>query len=246
MIRIAICDDEKRMLDEVSGYIRGYAEKNCDAEIEIFRFDTAGAVLCALEDGRSFDIFVLDVYIGDELGTALARDIRKLGIEAPIIFATTSVEHAPESYETGTLRYLIKPIIPAKFYEAMDVALASAERIGQRLIKLKTENGVEGINARNIMFSEAHAHYQYVTLDGGKQLRVRMTVTELYNILAQNGGFLRVGGSYIINLRNVKNVSTTEVHMYSGIAIPIPRGKHSDIKKAFWDFQCEEVETTTV
>lgn len=239
MIRIAVCDDEIKILDEISVYINNYAEKK-NEEIEVFRFDSGIALMGALEDGRSFDIFVLDVYIGDVLGTTIARCIRKLGIESPIIFATTSVEHAPESYETGTLRYLIKPINPVKFYEAMDVALSNAEKIGQRLIKLKTENGVESINANHIVYSEAHAHYQYVTLDGGKQLRVRMTVSELYTLLAPNGGFIRVGSAYIINLRNVKNVSTTEVHLYNNITVPIPRGKHSEIKKAFWDFQCEE------
>ena len=238
MIRIAICDDEKAILDKVSGFIDRYAEKK-NAEIEIFCFDSASTLRSALEDRKSFDVFVLDVYIGDEMGTALARDIRKLGIESPIIFATTSIEHAPESYETGTLRYLIKPILPEKFYEAMDVALASAERVRQRSVKLKTENGVESVNATHIMYSEAHAHYQYVTLDTGEQLRVRLTVTELYTLLAPNDGFLRVGSAYIINLRNVKNVSTTQVHMYNNITIPIPRGKHNEIKKAFWDFQCE-------
>lgn len=240
MIRIALCDDEKKILDEVSGYIGNYTEKKGCKELEVFCFESATSLIGALEEGRSFDIFILDVYIGEDLGTALARDIRKLGIESPIIFATTSIEHAPQSFEMGTLRYLIKPINPAKFYEAMDVALENAEKIGQRLIKLKTENGVESINASHILYSEAHAHYQYVTLNGGKQLRVRMTVTELYTLLAQNGGFIRVGSAYIINLRNVKNVSTTQVLMYNNIAIPIPRGKHNEIKKAFWDFQCEE------
>ena len=238
MIRIAVCDDEKKILDEVSGYIEKYAEKK-NGDIEVFCFDSVRALIGALEDGKSFDIFVLDVYVGNELGTSLARDIRKLGIEAPIIFATTSVEHAPESYEMGTLRYLIKPINPVKFYEALDVALVSAEKISQRLIKLKTENGIESINASNILYSEAHAHYQYVNLDGGNQLRVRMTVTELYILLMKNGGFIRVGSAYIINLRNVKNVSTTEVRMYNDATVPIPRGKHNEIKKAFWDFQCE-------
>ena len=157
MIRIAVCDDEKKILDEVSDYIEKYAEKK-NEEIEIFRFDSAKTLRGALEDAKTFDILVLDVYIGDEMGTVLARDIRKLGIESPIIFVTTSVEHAPESYETGTLRYLIKPINPTKFYEAMDVAFENAAKIGERLIKLKTENGVESINASRIMCSESHAH----------------------------------------------------------------------------------------
>jgi DNA-binding LytR/AlgR family response regulator len=238
MIKIALCDDEAKILDEVSSYINKYAEKKSNQRIEISRFDSAKALDFALDES-SFDIFVLDVYIGEEMGTALARSIRKRGIESPIIFLTTSVEHAPESFETGTLRYLLKPINPLKFYEAMDVALNQSERLKERLVKLKTESGVERINANRIIYSEAQAHYQYVTLENGQQLRVRMTVTELYTTLMKWGGFARVGSAYIINLRNVKNVSTSEVHLYHNISIPIPRGKHTEIKKAFWDFQSE-------
>ena len=239
MIRIAICDDEKKILDELSGYIHSYAERKNSKEPEIFRFDSARALIGALEDGKAFDIFILDVYIGTEMGTELARSIRKLGIESPIIFATTSLEHAPQSYETGTLRYLIKPINPVKFYEAMDVALAGAEKLGQRLIKLKTENGVESINAGHVMCSEAHDHYQYVTLLDGTQIKIRMTVTELFTVFSKYGGFIRVGSSYIINLRHVKNVSRTDVLLYNNINIQIPRGKHAEIKNAFWDYQYE-------
>ena len=239
MVRIAICDDEEKILDEVSGYIENYAKKKNNEEIQVFRFDTARSLIGALEDGGSFDIFVLDVYIGDEIGTALARDIRKLGIESPVIFVTTSIDHAPESYETGTLRYLIKPINPTKFYEAMDAALASAERISKRLVKLKTENGVESINASHIISSEAHDHYQYVKLLNGEQLRLRSTVTELFTILSKFGGFIRVGNAYIINLRHVKNVSRTDVLLYNDISIPIPRGKYAEITSAFWDYQYE-------
>ena len=159
MIQIAICDDEKKILDEVSGYIKNYAEKKSDLDIEVFRFDSARALISTLEDGKSFDVFVLDVYIGDEMGTTLARDIRKSGIESPIIFATTSLEHAPQSYETGTLRYLIKPINPRKFDEALDAALLQVKRIQDRFLKFKTENGVASVNANHIMYSESHDHY---------------------------------------------------------------------------------------
>ena len=242
MIRIAVCDDEKKVLDEVSGYINSYAEKKNKKELEVFRFSSARSLIGALEDGKTFDIFVLDVYIGDEMGTMLARNIRKFGLDAPIIFATTSLEHAPESYETGTLRYLIKPINPQKFYEAIDVALASAEKLEQRLIKLKTENGVESVNANHILCSEAHDHYQYVTLFEGERLKVRLTVAELFAILAKYGGFLRVGSAYIVNLRHVKKLSRTDVLLYNNKSIQIPRGKYAEIKNAFWDYQYEEQE----
>ena len=237
MIRIALCDDEQKILDKVSLYIKQYAEQT-GHNIECVCFSTAPSLISAIEDGAVFDVFILDVYIGNDMGTMLAKLIRKLGIESPIIFLTSSVEHAPESFETGTLRYLIKPLNTAKFYEAMDIAFSTAEKLGENLIKLKTENGVKSVNIKHVMCSEAHGHYQYVTLEDGEQLRVRMTVSELHEILMDNGGFISIGRAYIINLRGVKNITTTEVHLYHNIRIPIPRGKYGEIKKAFWNFQC--------
>ena len=238
MIRIALCDDEQNILDAVSQYINKYAEKKSNQRIEISRFDSAKALDFALDES-SFDIFVLDVYIGKEMGTALAKNIRKRGIDNPIIFLTTSVEHAPQGYETGTLRYLIKPLDPKKFYEALDAALLQAEKVNERLIKFKTENGIETINANHIMYSEAHDHYQYVVLNDHRQIKVRATVTELLTTLMRNGGFVRLGSAYILNLRNIKNLSSSEVLLYNNTTIPIPRGKFAELKKAFWDYQCE-------
>jgi DNA-binding LytR/AlgR family response regulator len=182
---------------------------------------------------------MLDVYIGDEMGTTLAREIRAREIESPIIFLTTSVEHAPQGYETGTLRYLIKPLEPEKLYEAMDAALLQAEKITKQLIRLKTENGIESINANNIMYSESHDHHQYIKLDNGQLLKVRTTVSELYAMLAKNDGFVRLGSAYIINLRNIKNLTSSEILLYNNTTIPIPRGKYAELKKVFWNFQCE-------
>ena len=242
MIRIALCDDETKVLDEVSFYITKYSQVKNNHRYEIFSFDSATALVNALDDDKSFDIFILDVYIGDEIGTTLAKSIRKRGIESPVIFLTTSIEHAPQSFETGTLRYLIKPLNPDKLYEAMDAAIIQAEKLNERRIKFKTENGVESVEVNNIMYSESYGHYQYITLKNGETIRVRNTVAELFAALGKYGGFVRVGSAYIINLRHVKNVSTAEVWLYNDVKIQIPRGKHTEIKNAFWDFKYESGE----
>ncbi|MBE7018918.1 MAG: response regulator transcription factor [Ruminococcaceae bacterium] len=238
-LRIAICDDETKILDEVSYHIKKHSEKSRKSELEVMTFNSASLLLNSIDNGALFDIFILDVYIGEEMGTTLAKEIRAREIENPIIFLTTSIEHAPQGYETGTLRYLIKPLEPEKFYEAIDVALLQAEKLQSKLIRLKTENGIESINANNIMYSEAHDHYQYITLENTQLLKVRMTVSELYAILAKNDGFFRLGSAYIINLRNIKNLTSSEILLYNNKTIPIPRGKHAELKKVFWNFQCE-------
>ena len=132
---------------------------------------------------------------------------------------------------------------PEKVYEAMGVALVWARKMSEHFLKFKTENGVASVNANHIMYSEAHDHYQYVKKDDGEEIKVRMTVTELFTILSKYGGFVRIGSAYIVNLRHVKNVTPTNVCLYSNINIQIPRGKFTEIKNTFWNFQCEGEET---
>ena len=92
-MRIAICDDETIILDEVSSYIKKYSKLCGKSELEVLTFNSASSLLNALDNGDLFDIFLLDVYIGDEMGTDLAREIRRKGIESPIVFLTTSIEN---------------------------------------------------------------------------------------------------------------------------------------------------------
>lgn len=240
MIKIAVCDDEKKVLEEISLYIEEFMKREKKKAVEVFCFQSVEELKNSLEQKRTFDIYLLDVYIGPELGTKLAKDLRRKGIESPIIFLTSSLEHAPQSFEVGTLRYLLKPIDPIKFYEAMEIGMIAAEKINEKLIKFNTGKEIECIDVNHIIYTEAHAHYQYITYEGGKQIRVRMTVTDLFTKLARYAGFIRVGSAYIINLRNIKNVYTSEVRFYNDIHINIPRGKHAEIKKAFWEFQYEE------
>ena len=236
-MRIAICDDETIILDEVSFYIKKYSNKSGKSEIEVYPFNSTRTLLNSIDNGEFFDVFVLDVYIGDEMGTEFAREIRRKGIESPIIFLTTSIEHAPESLETDTLRYLIKPLKSEKFFEAMDVAVEKAEKLGAKFIMLKTENGIENINISNILYTESHSHYQYVNFTDGGQVCSRMTVSELFEELSQYGGFVRGGSAYIINLNKVKSVSTSEVCFNNNTKLLLPRGAHKEIKEAFWLLQ---------
>ena len=121
----------------------------------------------------------------------------------------------------------------------MNVAVIKVEKMRERFVKFKTENGIASVNASHIMYTEAHDHYQYLKQDDGEEIKVRMTVTELFTILSKYGGFVRIGSAHIVNLRHVKNVTPTNVCLYSNFKIQIPRGKFAEIKNTFWNFQCE-------
>ena len=66
-------------------------------------------------------------------------------------------------------------------------------------IDLEASKMLEAIIPRLAMCSEAHDHYQYVTMYNGTQIKVRMTVTELFTMLSKYGGFVRSGSTYMIH-----------------------------------------------
>ena len=57
MIRIALCDDERKVLDEVSFYINKYSKARNNHRYEIACFDSVTAIMNALEDEKNFDIY---------------------------------------------------------------------------------------------------------------------------------------------------------------------------------------------
>ena len=81
MIKIAVCDDEKKVLEEVALNIEEYMKRAKKKEVEVFCFQSVEELTNSLEQKKSFDIYLLDVYIGAELGTRLAKDLRRRGIE---------------------------------------------------------------------------------------------------------------------------------------------------------------------
>ena len=67
----------------------------------------------------------------DITGMELARKIRSFDKSADIIFLTTSPEYAVESYTVKATNYLMKPIVPERFYKRwMKFKIREQDRAG--------------------------------------------------------------------------------------------------------------------
>lgn len=60
MIRVAICDDDKRMQESLSKYLLDYSIQ-CDREIDHSEFDTCEKLMDEYLKGNSFDVILLDI-----------------------------------------------------------------------------------------------------------------------------------------------------------------------------------------
>ena len=95
MLRIAICDDDKRLLEVLEREVRSWAKERqeiCSVEL----FITAEAFLFAWEEKKDMDVLLLDIEMPGMDGMELARLLRGKGDRTEIIFVTGIPDYAPE------------------------------------------------------------------------------------------------------------------------------------------------------
>lgn len=234
MLKVAICDDEQTYCDEISHLLEKYAAQNDIYDLQTDCYCVPLDLEQAIERGAEYDIFLLDIYMPGITGMTIAQEFRRAGIKTPIIFLTTSKDHALEAFGVNATQYLLKPIKKDEFFSAMSLAMEKLDVSPRCLLMLKTAEGYHSVEAREILYTEAHDKLQDIFLTDGTKLTVRMTMTALFEQLSQAPEFTRCGISYILNLDHIQTLDTKNVKMKNGAVIRIPRRAYTSLKERYF------------
>lgn len=161
VLKIAICDDEKKYLDTSAAFLLEYAALR-NVRFSAEQFDTPSDFLDTLDKGEHYDIYLLDVYMPGVTGVSVATELRQRNDESPIIFLTSSRDHAVEAFGVGATHYLLKPYTKDDFFAAMDKAMRSIGQDKPKTVLMKTANGYHNIPVGNIIYCESANHKQSV------------------------------------------------------------------------------------
>lgn len=242
MPKIAICDDEKIYLHDLQRLLEEYKGDHDISDVSIHTYFHPFNLLEAVESGKYFDIFLLDIYMPGMTGITLAQELRRCGVTAPIIFLTTSKDYALEAFGVGATQYLLKPFQQSDFFSAMDSAVEKCRIDRHRQVLLQVGDELQSVPVRNILYAEARANYQELHIMGGKTLNLRMTSMELFKQLAPFTCFARCGMAYILNLAHIKRLEAKTALMSDGCSIPIPRRIYAELRSSYFAFFSQEVE----
>jgi len=206
MLRIAVCDDEQSYLHDVKRLPDEYGAAH-GIELAAAAFSLPFDLLERVESGAGFDFYLLDVYMPGMTGIEIAGQLRRIGIEAPVVFLTTSKEHALEAFGVGAAGYLVKPFEREAFFRTLDAVTSRGGSERRRSVLLKVDGGVRSAAVRDILCCEAHRNDQCIFLTDGGNVRLRMTTGELFALLSPSGNFARCGAAYILNLAKLRRLS---------------------------------------
>jgi len=226
MIDIVICDDEQAEIFYLAGLVQKWAAEQ-NISIKLTDYTSAESFLFSYEDNKAVDILLLDIQMGKMDGVELAKKVRANNKEVQIIFVTGYMEYIADGYDVEALHYLLKPVTEEKLIMILNRALKKLAG-NERAVYINHSSGNIRIPMYEIRYLEVR--HNYVTVIANEGYTVKKTLAEMEKELDEN--FFRTGRSYIINLKFIRKVTKTEVHLKEGTVIPLSRGLYDKLNRA--------------
>lgn len=225
-MKIAICDDSAVDRDYTAGMVEAWA-RDRGILLILRKFPSAEAFLFQYAEEKDWDILLLDIEMGALDGVSMAKTVRKENEAAQIVFLTGYSDYIAEGYEVAALHYLMKPIKSEKLRVVLDRA-AEKRKQQDRCLNLELSGEMVRLPFYEIRYLEVRQNY--VTLHAKREYTVKRTLGEFEKELDQR--FFRVGRSLILNLKDVRRVTRTEVRLSDGTVLPLPRGAYEPLNRA--------------
>ncbi len=228
-MRIAIVDDIPAERKNLHDKLRTLLNQSW-TESHILEFDRGTPFLSAASVEK-FDLVFLDIYMHDEIGVDIAKQLRSFDPDCILIFVTTSTDHALEGFRVRALHYLVKPYTDEELHSLMEEVLLRIPA-QEKTIEVKTLTASVRLPLRDILCAEHHQHQVYIKTISGSQLVTRQTFTKFTAELDDDRFFLCNRGT-IVNLDHVEDFAKGTFTLTGGIIVTISRGLVKAARAAF-------------
>lgn len=238
-MRIAICDDCCIDRELIVHLFQQYCMER-SIHYEIAQYKNGTNLLCDMEDGCSFDVIFLDIYMKDLLGIHVAKQLRARAYNGAIVFFTSSSEFAVDSYDVGAVGYLLKPSSYDKLCRVMDRIIrtfdVSTYQVQQRskVIRIPYQEilYVESRNSKCILHCREDGPFiLYKRLDEIEE--------ELNDIR-----FLRCHQSYLVNMDHIRQADR-QFELTTGDIVLIRQRDLKTIRQRYLDYMAEKYPTAS-
>lgn len=169
------------------------------------------------------DLIFLDIEMPEMTGIELTKNLS--GKEAIIIFTTSNKEYALEAFELNIADYLLKPVMPARFLQAVSKAQAILESRKENVEVTKDEflfvrdsNITRRLKLDDIFYAEAMGDYvKFYTKEKMFAIHGKMKTAEER---LPKDHFIRVHRSYIVSVGKIDTLQDGGI-MINGKFIPV-------------------------
>lgn len=169
------------------------------------------------------DLIFLDIEMPEMTGIELTKNLS--GKDIIIIFTSSNKEYALEAFELNIADYILKPVIPARFLQAVSKAQSilesrkeNVEMINDEFLFVRDSNITRRLKLDDIFYAEAMGDYvKFYTKEKMFAIHGKMKTAEER---LPKDNFIRVHRSYIVSVGKIDTLQDGGI-MIDGKFIPV-------------------------
>lgn len=222
-IHCVLIEDEIPALEVLEHYFQHYQELHLGAH-----FSNVFSAQDYIKE-QPVDLIFLDINLPGLNGLDFLRSLKN----PPLIVITSAYdEHAIEAFDLAVFDYLLKPYSLSRFNKTIVRLKDHFLKRNQNIIadeQLYIKSGTKHykLSSGEINYIESDREYLLFHLEENKQLRARMTIKEVLNLLPGKM-FIQIHRSFIVNLKKVSSVNASSVQLFNK-ELPIGRLYKRDV-----------------
>lgn len=244
-LRAIVIDDEAHCVRTLNWEL----EQHCP-EVEVVASCTSSPEGLAAIRKLEPDVVFLDIEMPQMNGFELLEKLMPLSFS--VIFTTAYDEFAVRAFKVSATDYLLKPIDSTELMDAvakvreaqatpsneqLSIAQSTYQNhgVGFTRLALPSADGLEFVNAGDIIQCVSESNYTRLVFDDGKPMLISRTLKDV-EMLLQGGPFFRVHKSHLINLQKVKTYHRGEgghLVLQNGEKVPVARSRKDDFLQQF-------------
>ncbi len=223
-MKVYVCDDEVKMLEEISSKVAKCIEKS---QITCF---TSGRDLLVQLRKEDCDVLLLDIDMPAMNGMEVAEGLAGLEQKPLLVFVTGHDELVYESFQYHPFGFIRKQFLEAELGRLLEDCREELLQ-ERRHFNFRTVGGEICLPLAELMFFESEGNYVKVYTTQ-REYRFRSTLGAIENSL-EGDGFIRIHKGFLVNQTAIRLFGTENVELTDGRSLPMGKTYADGAKQQF-------------
>lgn len=227
-MHIAICDDSIADRKHLERLLQRESERRFHTT-GILYIDSYGNVDALTKSPMIYDLFFIDMTDLPPHGMETAIILRELGVTAPIVLCTSTIEYRNYVKPPLEVMFIDKPFKTDELSAIIDQASFRLKKAAPT-IEVRDDLNTYYIYEEDFIYAYPDGYRTKIVLRDGRVIMQLGTLQELIPVLQPFDSFLLLGKKYVVNYNHIEKIERSYVLLSDKSKVPLHFGDKKRIE----------------
>lgn len=235
-MHLAICDDDIAHRKHFERLMKRESDVRT-AEATPLYIDSFGSEEALFYAPRQYDIIFLAVHNLPVTDLELAKKLRSLQVQVPIVIVRIPGREYPDTSELKDIYYISNPLNPSEIHQMISIAGVFSQN-ASHLYEIHGIYETKYLSEEMILYANVRDNGKYsLHLTDGTQLDCDMPLIDFYYMVLNDIAFADTGKNAIINLRYLEKILFSKLVLKGSVTLPVSLSQKGTLRKQLSAFR---------